>query len=60
LVAKVDDLGLKVQLERAFPDRKKMRFLPDDYIAFPRDLLPAVERLIAKSGHVIRKVSADA
>jgi len=54
IVAKVNDLGLKVQLERAFPDSRKALFLPDDYIAFPRQMLAKVETVVTKAGHVIR------
>jgi hypothetical protein len=58
-VAKVDDLGLKVQLERAFPDPRKVLFLPDDYIAFPRRMLTKVEKVVTEAGHVIRLVEND-
>jgi len=54
IVAKVNDLGLKVQLERAFPDPRKALFLPNDYIAFPRRMLTKVETMVTKAGHVIR------
>jgi hypothetical protein len=56
MMARVSDLGLKVQLERAFPDPKDVVFLPNDYIAFPRHLWAAVEKVVIKSGHVIRTV----
>ena len=55
-VAKVNDLGLKVQLERAFPNPKKVLFLPNDYIAFPRQMLTKVEKVVTEAGHVIRFV----
>ncbi len=56
LVAHVGDLVLRVQLEKAFPNPKDVVFLPNDYIAFPNHLLAAVEKVIAKSGHVIKTV----
>ena len=56
VIAQVRDLGLKVQLERTFSDPQKVIFLPDDYLAFPPNLLPQIERLITKSGHVIKRV----
>ena len=56
LVAHVGDLVLKVQLEKAFPNPTDVVFLPNDYIAFPYHLLAAVEKVIAKSGHVIKTV----
>ena len=59
LIAHVGDLILRVQLERAFPDSEAIVFLPNDYIAFPYHLLAAVEKVIAKSGHVIRTVQQN-
>ena len=56
LIARVNDLALKVQLERAFPDRRQMLFLPNNYLAFAKGLLADVEKIILKSGHVIRRV----
>jgi len=56
LIARVNDLALKVQLERAFPDRRQLIFLPNNYLAFAKELLADVEKIIAKSGHVIRRV----
>ncbi len=57
LLAKVNDLALKVQLERAFPE--KVVFLPNDYLAFPQQLLAEIEKVLANSGHVIRTVYPD-
>ena len=57
LIARVNDLGLKVQLERAFS--KDVVFLPNGYLALPGELLPAVEKVIAKSGHVIKTVQRN-
>ncbi|MEA3345795.1 MAG: hypothetical protein U9Q78_06065 [Chloroflexota bacterium] len=58
-IAQVNDLGLKVQLERAFPDPRKVAFLPNDYIAFPRRMLTEVETVVTQSGHVIRFMEND-
>ena len=54
LLARVGDVGLKVQLERAFP--AQVVWLPDGYVAFPADLQAAVEKVVTKSGCVIRTV----
>jgi hypothetical protein len=59
LIAQVDDLALKVQLERAFADSRDVVFLAGDFVAFPYDLLPEVERAVTRWGHVIRTVQAD-
>ncbi|MBS1254183.1 MAG: hypothetical protein MAG451_03240 [Anaerolineales bacterium] len=59
LIAQVDDVALKVQLENAFPDAKEVVFLSNDFMVFPRQLLPAIERAVAKSGHVIRTVQPN-
>ena len=56
LVAKVRDLSLKVAIEKTFSDPAKLVFLPDDFIAFPRGLLGEIERLVTKSGFVVRTI----
>jgi hypothetical protein len=56
LVAKVRDLSLKVAIEKTFSDPAKLVFLPDDFIAFPRGLLCEIERLVTKSGFVVRTI----
>jgi hypothetical protein len=59
LIARIGDLGLRVQLEKAFPDPKEVVFLPNDYIAFPRALWTAIQKVVTKSGHVIKRVQAN-
>jgi hypothetical protein len=59
LVAQVDDLGLKVQLERAFEGSKDVVFLSDNVLAFSQDLLSKVERVVAGTGNVIKVVEND-
>jgi hypothetical protein len=56
LVAKVRDLSLKVAIEKSFSDPAKLIFLPNDFIAFPRGLLGEIERLVTKSGFVVRSI----
>ena len=54
MVARVRDLSLKVQIEKSYTNSQIVS-LPEDYIAFPVDLLPAIQKLVEKSGHVIKK-----
>ncbi|MBE0522826.1 MAG: hypothetical protein IBX40_00590 [Methanosarcinales archaeon] len=56
MIARVKDLTLKVQIENSFADSQSLVSLPDDYIAFPCALLPAIQKLVEMSGHVIKKV----
>lgn len=58
MIARVKDLSLKVQIGKSFADPKSLVSLPDDYIAFPCDQLPAIQKLVEKSGHVIKKAGA--
>jgi hypothetical protein len=58
MVARVRDLSLKVQIEKSYTGSQLVS-LPNDYIAFPVDLLPAIQKLVEKSGHVIKKVRAE-
>jgi len=54
MVARVGDLSLKVQIEKSYAGSQLVS-LPEDYIAFPCDLLPAIRKLVEKSGHVVKK-----
>lgn len=55
MIARVKDLSLKVQIGKSFADPKSLVSLPNDYIAFPCDQLLAIQKLVEKSGHVIKK-----
>jgi len=55
MIARVKDLSLKVQIEQSYADSQRLVSLPNDYIAFPRDLLPAIQNLVETSEHVIKK-----
>jgi len=55
MIARVRDLSLKVEIEKSYADSQSLVSLPNDYIAFPRDLLPAIQKLVEMSGHVIKK-----
>ena len=59
LVAKINDLSLKVAIEKAFAKSNEIQQLPNDYIAFPVEALAKVERAVKKAGHVVKTVSAE-
>lgn len=54
MVAQVKDLSLKVQIEKSCTGSQLVS-LPDDYIAFPGGVLPAIQKIVGASGHVIKK-----
>jgi hypothetical protein len=54
MVARVKDLSLKVQIEKSCTGSQLVS-LPDDYIAFPCGTLPAIQKIVGASGHVIKK-----
>ncbi len=58
MIARVKDLSLKVQIGKSFADPNILVSLPNGYIAFPCDQLPAIQKLVEKSGHVIKKSGA--
>lgn len=58
LVAKVNDLSLKVALEKTVADDEHLLWLPNNFMAFPRALLPTIERVVKQTGHVIKQVQA--
>ncbi|MGP8323787.1 MAG: hypothetical protein ACT6FG_07315 [Methanosarcinaceae archaeon] len=55
MIARVKDLSLKVQIEKSYADSRNLVSLPDGYIAFTDDLLPAIQKLVENSGHVVKK-----
>ncbi len=56
LFAQVRDLSLRVQLEREFGD--SLIVLSDHYIAFPQGLRTSVEKVLKKTGFVVKTVKA--
>ncbi|NQE54501.1 hypothetical protein C5S29_13005 [ANME-1 cluster archaeon GoMg3.2] len=54
MVARIMDLSLVVKLQRSFPDQIKP--IAKNVIAFPRDSLPAIQKLAAGAGYVIKTV----
>ena len=59
LIARISDLSLKVAVEKAFAGAGRAISLAEDLVAFPRSLLPDVQRLLKKENHVIKTVRAD-
>lgn len=55
LVAKISDLPLKVALEKELKKRGDFVSLSNEFIAFPKSLLPLVERIVLKSGNVVKR-----
>ncbi len=61
LVARVTDLGLRLQLQKAFASSEEKEgarivVLPGEYIAFPRAMLGEVEKVVKKAGHIVKTV----
>ncbi len=56
MIARVKDLSLKVKIEKTFHGEGQIVTLPDDYIAFSPDLLGDMQKLVKKSGHVVKWV----
>jgi hypothetical protein len=59
LVARIKDFSLKVRLEQTFAGSKQIVLLSDEWIAFPRTLLPEIEKAVKKNGHLIKTVQAN-
>ncbi len=57
LVAKITDLNLRVLVEKGLQKTGQVVVLSDEFIAFPIDALSLVERIVAKSGNVIKRVA---
>ena len=56
LFAHVGDLSLRIQLERELKD--KILVLGDHFIAFPMESRPNVEKILKKSGFVVKTVKS--
>ncbi len=56
LVAKINDLSLKVIIQKALATDEQLLVLPNNFIAFARALLPTIDKLVKQSGHVIKLV----
>lgn len=58
LYARVTSYALMVQIERAFQPGTEYVRLSDEWIAFPKLLLPEIEKLVNKHQFVVKKVNA--
>lgn len=58
LVAEVQDLSLRVAMERAFSERGIVS-LPNGFLAFPVGLRSEIEALVLKNGYVVKRVTSD-
>jgi hypothetical protein len=59
MIATVKNLSLRVLLEKKFSDSKQVVTLSDEFIAFPLNLLPEIQKAVIKSGHAVKYVDAD-
>lgn len=57
MVAKITDLSLRVLVEKGLQKTEQVVILSDEFIAFPIGALSLVERIVAKSGNVIKRVT---
>ena len=60
MIARVRDLSLKVLLEKKFTDIKKRVSLSDEFISFPVNMFPEIQKVVTKSGHAAKFVDANA
>lgn len=60
MIAAVKDLSLRVLLEKKFSHSKQVVTLSDEFISFPLNLLPEIQKVVIKSGHAVKYVDADA
>ncbi len=58
LIAKVRDLSLRVRIEKALADPQRLIVMDDEYIAFPEKSLRTIEKVVQKSGHVMKSVKS--
>jgi hypothetical protein len=48
-----------VLLEKKFSDSRQVVTLSDEYISFPLNLLPEIQKVVMKSGLAVKYVNAD-
>lgn len=58
MIARVRDLSLKVQLEKKFSDKKQIVPLSEEFISFPINLFPEIQKVITKSGNAVKLVDS--
>ncbi len=59
MIAAVKDLSLRVLLEKKCSASKQVVTLSDEFISFPLNLLPEIQKIVIKSGHAVKYVDAD-
>lgn len=60
MTARIRDLSLKVLLEKYFTDTKYVVSISEEFISFPVNLLPEIQKVVKKSGHAVKFVNANA
>jgi hypothetical protein len=58
LIAEVQDLSLRVSIEKAFSQRGLVS-LPNGFMAFPQALRPEIEALVLKNGYVVKTMRGN-
>ncbi|MGD9161106.1 MAG: hypothetical protein PVG39_22000 [Desulfobacteraceae bacterium] len=58
MIARIRDLSVKVQLEKKFSDKNRVVPLSGEFIAFPVDLFPEIQKVITKSGNAVKLVDS--
>ena len=59
MIAKINDLSLKVDIEKSFTSYNDVIFLSKNFMVFPKYLLTEIEKKLSKSGHVIKSVTPN-
>ncbi|MBW1675485.1 MAG: hypothetical protein JRF30_02375 [Deltaproteobacteria bacterium] len=59
MIARIRDLSLKVLLEKKFTDTKQVVSLSEEFISFPVNLLPEIQKVVTKSGHAVKFIDAN-
>ena len=59
VMARINDLSLRVALEKALIPGKEYVALSDEFFAFPSDLVFRIQQLVNKNGHAMKTVNAD-
>lgn len=59
LVAKIEDLSLRVLVEKELQKKHEVILLSENFIAFPKEALGVINKIVTKSGNVIKKVTSS-
>lgn len=58
MIARIRDLSLKVLVEKKFTHTKQVVSLSDEFISFPVKLLSEIQKIVTKSGHAVKFITA--